>query len=313
MRKVVIFGGGGYIGNVLCRQYLDRGYAVKCVDNFHKGQCDALLSIINNVNFEFVNGSVCDLQVCRDNIKDCDCVVNLAGIVGFPACKKQPSLSYDVTVNGTKNILEARNLISYSIPLFFASTGSVYGKLEEICTEESQTNPQSLYGRHKLEAEHIVTLTNQPNVLSYRFATCFGVSPSMRVNLLINDLVYRAVSERCLVIFEPDAKRTFIHIKDFCRSIIWGLEHIDTLRYNLYNCGDDNLNWSKRQVAEYIAKKTDCVVNYAEFSKDLDCRDYSVSHQRLNSEGFKCQYSIEEGIEELLKASKILNIRHQYE
>lgn len=311
MNKVCIFGGGGYIGNVLCRLFLSKGYKVRCVDNFHKGQCDALLSIASDPHFEFMYGDVTVLESCQQAIKGCDMIVNLAGIVGFPACKRQPGLSHLVNVDGPKNVLEARQLDSIQKPLFFASTGSVYGKLEEICTEESPTNPQSIYGQHKLISERVVA--QAPNALAYRFATCFGVSPCMRVNLLINDLVYQAINNRCLTIFEADAQRTFIHIDDFCESIIFGLENIDSFRYQVYNCGDNKLNWSKRKVAEYIADKTGCIVNYNDFNKDPDARDYEVSYEKINAEGFKCLRSIEEGIDELIKVTPLLKIRHNYE
>lgn len=309
--KVVIMGGGGYIGNALIRTYLDAGYFVRCVDNFHKGQCDALLSLVNNPKFEFKYGDVTKIEDCMENIKGMDYVVNLAGIVGFPACKRQPKLSYLVNVEGAKNVVLARNAINTDIPLFFASTGSIYGKIEEDCTEQTTPNPQSIYGAHKLEAEKFVSI--QRNTLCYRFATAFGVSPCMRVNLLINDLVYHAVTQKHITVFEADAKRTFIHISDFCNAIKWGLENIDKLHHSVYNCGDASLNYSKREIAELIKGYTGCTVIYNDFNSDDDARNYVVNYERLNKAGFKCEKSIAYGIEELLKAIPLLRIHHQYE
>lgn len=312
MSKFLITGGAGYIGNVLIRQILDLGHKVRCIDNFHKGECDALLGVITNPNFEFMYGDVTQLEDCKKFLtEDIDYIIILSAIVGFPAAKRHPTLSYAVTVDGVKNILKVRSIVNHKIPLFFASTGSVYGKLEEICTEQSPTNPQSLYGIHKLEAEKIVR--SESNTLSYRFSTCFGVSPNMRVNLLINDLVFKAVTEKCIVIFEPDVKRTFIEIKDFCSSILFGLDNIENFKYNLYNCGDESMNCTKREIAEIIRKKTGCVVSYAEFAKDMDLRDYAVNFTRIKNEGFKCKYTIEDGINDLIKTIPTLNTQSKYQ
>lgn len=308
-RTVLITGCGGYVGNVLCRQALDAGYRVIGVDNFHKGNCDALLSIIDNDNFEFQYGDVTDLNRMMKLCERADCVVHLAAIVGFPACLRQPALATAVNVRGTENMLLART----GKPLVFASTGSVYGKVEGVCTEDSPLNSQSLYGDTKAEAEQMVTSCE--NAVAFRFATAFGVSPCMRVNLLVNDLVYRARTERHINIFQADFKRTFIHVRDMSNSFLWGLECLfkNKLRHKVYNVGADDLNWSKRELAEYIREKTGCYTTYIDSGKDADQRDYEVSYKRLNDDGFYCQTNMQDGIEELLKATELLQIRHQYE
>lgn len=305
--KIGVTGCGGYVGTVLCKYLLDNGHHVYGMDNFHKGQCDALLNLISDERFTFQYGDVSVLDDCRKLVDNVDAIIHLAAIVGFPACKRQPMLSKAVNVEGTRNICKARG----SMPMVFASTGSVYGKVEDICTEDSPCNPLTVYGKDKLEAESIVR--NSGNSVSLRFATGFGVSPSMRVNLLVNDLVYQAMTNRCLTIFEADARRTFIHVKDMARAFYHALININSLSYDVYNAGDDGLNWTKRYLAEYIKAKTGCLVTYAEIGKDLDQRDYAVSYSRFNSEIINCHTSMENGIDELIKATPILQIRHQYE
>ena len=304
--KILITGGGGYVGNVLCRDLLDRGYEVRCIDNFYKLHCDPIISLIPKKNFEFMYGDVtnhCDVDKMTDGVDAC---VHLAAIVGFPECKKSPILATAVNVEGTQLVLEAMN----GKPFIFASTGSVYGKIEGICTEESALKAVSLYGDTKKQAENFVTETD--NTVSFRFATGFGVSPNMRVNLLVNDLVYQAEINRALNIFQADSRRTFIHVRDMSRAFIFGIENIKRLGYKVYNCGANHLNWTKRELVEYIQKHTHAAVSYNETHKDLDQRDYEVDYTRINSEGFFCTTTMEEGIDELIKVIPLLQIHHQY-
>lgn len=307
--RVGVTGCGGYVGNVLVRQLLRHGYEVLGMDNFHKGQCDALLGLVTNHKFQFMYGDVTSKDDCKKFTSQVGGIIHLAGIVGFPACKRQPALSNAVNVLGTKNIMEVRG----DSPVVFASTGSVYGKVEGVCSEESPCNPLTIYGRDKLEAECIVR--NAGNSVALRFATGFGVSPCMRVNLLVNDLVYQAMTNRCLTIFEADARRTFIHVEDMATAFRVSLEKLmaNKLNHNVYNAGDNDLNWSKRYLAEYIKRSTGCLVTYAEIGKDLDQRDYAVDVSRFNNEIMKCEYLMETGINELIKVVPLLQIRHQYE
>ena len=308
-KEILVTGAGGYVGNVLCRHLLGVGYKVRAMDNFHKGQCDALLSLVTNPDFSFMYGDVTNLKDCEKAVNGVDGIIHLAAIVGFPACKRQPALADAVNVGGTKNVLKVKG----DIPLVFASTGSVYGKVEETCTEDTPKNPLTVYGINKLEAESAVRAA--PNTVSLRFATGFGVSPCMRVNLLVNDLVYQAITNRCLTIFEAGARRTFIHVKDMAAAFHLSLQKLvdGKLNYDVYNAGSDKLNWTKRMVAEYIREKTGCLVTYAEIGKDLDQRDYEVDFSRFNQEIMDVRFSMEQGVDELLKATPLLQIRHQYE
>jgi len=309
LMRIGVTGCGGYVGTTLVRHLLKQGYDVVGMDNFHKGQCDSLLSVITNHKFKFMYGDVTSLKDCEKFCDEVDGVIHLAAIVGFPACKRQPALSNAVNVLGTKNIVKARK----DLPLVFASTGSVYGKVEDVCTEDSPCNPLTIYGIDKLEAESAVR--NSGNSVALRFATGFGVSPCMRVNLLVNDLVYQAITNRCLTIFEADARRTFIHVNDMAVAFTKSLEKLYSgeLNYNVYNAGDNDLNWTKRQLSEYIKRATGCLVTYAEIGKDFDQRDYEVSYDRFNKDIMKCYYGMEVGINELIKTAPLLQIRHQYE
>jgi len=306
--KILVTGGGGYVGNILCRDLLSKGHEVRCVDNFHKGQCDALMSLMVNPPFEFMYGDVTNVKHVENMLDGIDGVIHLAAIVGFPACLKQPALATSVNIDGTQNLLEQRDP---NIPFVFASTGSVYGKVDGICTEDSPLNAVSLYGETKKAAEREVS--NRHNTVSFRFATGFGVSPCMRVNLLVNDFVLNAYSQKCLNVFQADFRRTFVHVRDMSRAFIFGLENVGILNHKVYNVGDNDLNWTKRELAEYIGEKTGASINYAETGEDLDKRDYSVDYSRLNDEGFKCKVSMEQGIDELVKTVPLLQIRHQYQ
>lgn len=305
MDKILVTG-AGYVGSVLVGQLLEKGYKVRAVDNFYKGNCDALIPYCSNENFEFTFGDVSSVSDVTKMTQGVDAVIHTAGIVGFPICQKHPGLSKLVNVIGTQNMVDqARH-----IPFIFTSTGSVYGKLSEVCTENSPTNPQSTYGEHKRIAEKIVL--EYDNALVYRFSTGFGVSPSMRVNLLVNDLVFQAYSNRCITIFEADAQRSFINVKSMAESLIFGLENFYKLKYKIYNVGHPSSNWTKRQLAEYIKEKTGCLVNYAEIGKDLDSRNYSISFERINAEGWRDSRTIEDGIEELLRVCPLLQLRNPY-
>lgn len=306
--KIAIFGSAGYIGSSLCNQLLNMGYQVKAIDNFYKGDCDSLIPYCSNPNFEFEFGDITNPKDVQENIKNVDGIVLLSALVGAPICKKYPALSKSVNVEGTKNVIKYK---PKDVPLFFASTGSVYGKLEDICTENSQTNPQSEYGLHKLEAEKIVL--DSENTYAYRFSTAYGISPSLRVNLLINDLVMQAYLNRSLVIFQADFKRSFIHVQDLCWSFVFGLQRYKNFEHRLFNVGDPEGNFTKREIAEKIKEKIPCSIFYEDISEDPDQRNYSIDFQRFLSTGWTPSISMEEGIKELIKTAPLLNMRNRYE
>jgi nucleoside-diphosphate-sugar epimerase len=304
-KKVLVFGGNGFIAQVLVRRLLEQNFSVLVVDNLWR-QSDGFLEIIKNPNFTFKYGSVTDYKCCLESIVGCDYIINLAALVGFPIASKYPELSYMVNVEGNKNLINARNEIDQNIPYIFTSTGSIYGVVEGLCTEETPSNAVSYYGKHKYEAENYIKQFN--NVVIYRFATAFGISAAHRSDILINDLCYKAVYDRSFTMFEKNANRTFIHISDFVNSLIFAINNYKNFKYQIYNVGskDPSLNCTKGYIAEYIKKVTGCCVNYEEFNTDLDKRDYEVSYDKIYDEGFMCKVGLEEGVEEILKAIPIL-------
>jgi nucleoside-diphosphate-sugar epimerase len=303
--RVLVTGGAGFVGSVLSRQLLEKGYIVHCLDSLEKGDGDSLLDIINHKNFFFHYGDVRDYKLLETRLKFVDSVVHLAGYVGFPACSRRPEESYSVNVSGTQELVSR---LSKDQRLVNASSGSVYGALDEICTEESPLNPQSDYGKQKKIAEDIVL--EHPDSVSYRFATGFGVSPNMRVNLLPNSLMYEAIHNKAFSVFQPDAKRTFIPVQEMARALIFALENDFT---GVYNCGHENFNLTKRELAEKIKEKTGCTVFYGEYETDCDLRDYFVDYSLLRNEGFTVNGTMEEYLLKLKKAVKLLrntNLRY---
>lgn len=313
MSKVLITGGGGYVGSVLCGELLNRGYQVRCMDNAYKGTLDSIIPFVTNPNFEFFDGDVTNKDDCNNAVKGVDGIIHLAAIVGFPACKKSPALAEAVNFGGTKNMLTARARENYSIPFVNASTGSVYGSVEGVCTEDSPLNGTTLYATTKRDAEQMVT--DAGNSVSFRFATGFGVSPNMRVNLLVNDFVYKAVYDKCIVVFQADFRRTFIHVRDMAESFIQGFEKLRSgdLRYQVYNAGANHLNWTKRELAEYVSGLTGCYLHFGEIGEDLDKRDYEVDYSKFEQDVTRCQVSMEQGIKELEKVVKVLRMGGKYE
>jgi nucleoside-diphosphate-sugar epimerase len=306
---ILIIGGAGYIGSLLTKILLDRTNKVLVADNLYKGG-DTLFSSIYDNNFSF---QYCDITKEKDverlfsrEIHGC---ILLSGLVGLPACEKHPSLAYAVNVDGWKNIIKYK---PKRIPLVAASTGSIYGSIESGLCKEDETipNPLSVYGKTKLLGEKFVT---DNGGIALRFATCAGVSPNMRLNLLPNQLVYEAIINKSLTIFQADFMRTFIDIRDFCESLVFCLKNFKNLKYQVYNVGDEKNNWTKRQLAEFIKNKTGCYVNYTETFEDQDGRNYLVSYDRIHEERFYTSYSMEETIDLLIKSIPLIQIRNNYE
>lgn len=303
--KVLVTGGAGYVGSVLCKHLLDLGFKVTCLDNLTKGDGDSLLPIVNNRNFTFEYGTILEEEILQPLVNKNDVVIHLAAVVGAPKCNLEKVTSYDINVRGTKLLLKCLS----SQRLVFASTGSIYGKITDICTEDSDINPQSEYGKQKYKAEKMVL--DYKNSIAFRFATGCGVSPSMRVNLLVNNLVYDGVHNRAISLFEADAKRTFISVQDMARVLATGINRQGD--YKVYNAGDNSMNASKREMAELIKSKVGCEVFYGEYLKDPDQRDYEVDYSRLNNSlNFKCLDTIESVIDDLIPAVKLLNINGRY-
>jgi len=307
IKNVLITGGAGYVGTATASLLLGNGYKVRIVDTLRFGG-EPIIPFFSNPNFEFIKGDVRDRKVMKEAVKDIDAIIHLAGIVGFPACRKDPELSYDINVNGTKVVADVANK---KIPIIFASTGSTYGKLiEEVCTETTPLNPLSNYGVHKVKGEEIVK-KNKKFVI-YRFATAFGVSPRMRLDLLPNDFTHRAVQDKTLIVYEKHFMRTFIHVRDMANSFLFAIKNYSKMEGEAFNVGDNSMNYSKEDICNMIRSKTDCYVHFADVGKDIDQRNYVVSYDKISRLGFRNTVSMEDGLNELIRVVEAIDAKNPF-
>ena len=307
MVKILVTGGAGYVGTVLISLLLEKGYHVRVLDNLMYGG-QGLLPHFRNPKFEFIKGDIREESTVREAMRGIDIIIHLAAIVGFPACRKFPQLAKGVNIGGTKNM--AKHWQKGQL-VIFASTGSNYGALvNEICTEETSLNPLSLYGKTKVAAERY--LLENCDTIAFRFATGFGVSSRLRLDLLINDFVYQAVKVRHLVVYEKLFMRSFIHVHDMARAFLFGIENTDRMRNNVYNVGFENMNYSKEDICMMIKERVDFYLHFAEFGKDADQRNYVVSYNKIHSLGYDTAISAQKGIDELIKVMQAIEIINPY-
>ena len=304
--NILVTGGAGYVGTSLVPQLLARGLRVRVLDNLMYGG-DPLLPFFLNRNFEFVKGDVRSAAAVNAAVKGQDVVVHLAAIVGYPACRKDPRLAEEVNVQGTKNIAAA---LSKDQLVLFGSTGSNYGAVEDICTEETPLHPLSLYGQTKTIAE--AHLMEQCSTVAFRFATAFGLSPRLRLDLLVNDFTYRAVTEQYFVVYEKHFMRTFIHVHDMGRAFVFAIGNAKQMRGQVYNVGSDKMNYSKEEICRLIQKQVPCQVHYADVGEDVDKRDYVVSYKKINALGYDTGISLEQGIAELTSGFQAVTFKKPY-
>jgi len=301
--NILITGGAGYVGSIMVEYFLKRGRAVTVLDDFRYRQ-NSLLHLCHHSSLRVVKGDVRDEAVLKPLIRDADVIIPLAAIVGAPACALHPAESKSVNVGAIRLIDRLR---SKKQPVLFPVTNSGYGIGEEgiYCTEETPLRPVSGYGRQKVEAEKI--LLQSGGVIAFRLATAFGVSPRMRLDLLVNDFTYRAVRDHSIVLFEEHFKRNYIHIRDIARVFLFGLENFRRMKDEVYNVGLSNANLSKKELCRLIKKFVpELVVVSAEIGRDPDRRNYIVSNEKIEKTGFKPRYSLKWGIRELLKAYSFL-------
>ncbi len=307
INNILITGGAGYVGSLLVDLLLRSGFDVAVLDSLLFGG-NSLIPYFSHKNFKFVKGDIRNKEDIDKALKNADLIIHLAAIVGFPACIKYPELSEDINVNGTRSIV---NSIEGKRPILFASTGSVYGKMtQKICTEQTPLNPLTNYGIQKAEAEKIIKKNNK--FVIYRFATAFGVSPRLRLDLMPNDFTYKAVKEKSLIVYEKKFMRTFIHVRDMARAFLLAIENYDKMEGEIYNVGDSSMNYSKEDICLMIKKRVDYYLHFAEIGKDLDQRDYIVSYEKLAKLGFNTSITMEQGIDELIKVSEVLEAHDQY-
>ncbi|MBR5262901.1 MAG: NAD(P)-dependent oxidoreductase [Clostridia bacterium] len=301
--KIAITGGAGYIGSVLVPELLSLGHEVSVLDNFYFGQT-ALLDCCADKNFNIIRGDARDKDTLAKFIDGAELIIPLAALVGFPLC------DYDKIAAKTTNLDAILTLLEIRKPeqkIIFPCTNSGYGTSDGsiYCTEETPLNPISLYGTTKAEAEKAILEAG--NSMTFRFATVFGASPRMRLDLLVNDFVYRAVNDRTMIIFEGHFKRNFIHIRDVVGAYIHAIDNFETMKGKAYNCGLSDANLSKIELCEKIREHIPQFTFFeSEINSDPDKRNYIVSNDRLESTGWKPKYSLDDGIEELIKTYSIV-------
>lgn len=301
--KVTITGGAGYIGSVLVPMLLERGCKVTVLDSFYFNQ-PALLDCCIHPDFHILRGDVRDEKTLRHAIEDAEYIIPLAAMVGFPLCRADETAARTVNQEAIELLLRIRE---EGQRVLYPCTNSGYGVGEggKLCTEDSPLHPISLYGMTKVNAERAVL--NAGNSLTFRFATVFGASPRMRLDLLVNDFVYRAVFDRTNVVFEGHFKRNYIHIRDAAGAFIHAMEHFDTMQGLAYNCGLSSANLSKLELCAKIKEHLPSFVYMeAPIGEDPDKRDYIVSNDRLEHTGWKPRYTLDDGIEELKKVYTII-------
>lgn len=306
--RILVTGAAGYIGSILVPILLKRGYEVVAIDNFMYNQ-SALLDCCHDENLTIVRGDVRDKGLVSRHIKGVDAIFPLACIVGAPACDLDPVTARTTNLDAIKVILDQRRPEQMII---FPNTNSGYGigQKDSYCTEETPLNPVSLYGQLKVEAEKLILASGNGIVL--RLATVFGVSPRMRLDLLVNDFTYRAVTDRFVILFEAHFKRNYIHVRDVAKAFTHCLDNFTRMKGEPYNVGLSEANLSKWELCEEIKKQ---VPNFyfveAAVGEDPDKRNYIVSNAKIEAAGFKPDVSLQKGIAELIKGYQVVR-RNQF-
>ena len=304
MKKILVTGGAGYIGSILVPELLKAGHNVTVIDNFLYNQ-SSLLDVCNLKTLTVVRGDARDESVIAEHIKGKDFIIPLACIVGAPACAADPIAARTINLEAIQLILKLREA---SQKIIFPNSNSGYGRMQEgvsHCDETSPLEPVSLYGRLKVQAEQ--ELLKAGNAITFRLATVFGASPRMRMDLLVNDFVYRALIDRTAVLFEPHFKRNYIHIRDVVSAFIHAMDNFESMKNEAYNVGLSDANLSKSELCAEIKKILPKFIYVeSEIGEDPDKRNYIVSNEKIEKTGFKPQYSIQDGVAELIRAYNVV-------
>ncbi len=308
MKNILVTGGAGYIGSVLVPELLRAGHRVTVVDNFSFGQ-SSLLDVCNYDALTIVRGDVRDADLMKKLVAKADVIMPLACLVGAPICAQRPLEARSINLDAIKMLVD----LTGKDQIFISpTTNSGYGIGEAgmFCTEESPLKPVSLYGVLKVELEKY--LLDSQRAISFRLATAFGVSPRMRVDLLVNDFTYRAVTDRFVVLFEAHFKRNYIHVRDIAGAFMHGLANWDKMKNQAYNVGLTEANLSKMELCQEIKKLVpEFHILESAVGKDPDKRNYIVSNEKLEKTGWKPKVTLQAGISELIKGYQVVR-RNQY-
>jgi nucleoside-diphosphate-sugar epimerase len=307
-QNILVTGGAGYLGSTMVPALLEAGHKVTVVDNFMYGQ-SSLNHVCHHPNFTIVRGDIRLEKTMLPLMKKADVIIPLAAYVGAPLCSKDPVGA--TTVNHDAIVLMIKNL-SKDQQVLMPTTNSAYGTGDEnnFCTEESPLRPISQYAIEKVAIEK--ELMQHANTISFRLATVFGMSPRMRIDLLVNDFVYRAFYDRFVVLFEPHFKRNYVHVRDVTNAFIHGINNFDKMKGQIYNVGLSEANVSKMELCIRIQKHIpEFIFPEAALGKDPDQRNYVVSNAKIEATGFKTLHSLDAGIDDLIKGyTMIKNTRY---
>ncbi len=306
--KILVTGAAGYIGSILVPELLGKGHEVIAIDNFMYNQA-SLLDCCHDKKLTLIRGDARNKELIAECLTDVEAILPLACLTGAPLCDRDPASARTVNFDAIKMLLDLR---SKEQIIIFPTTNSGYGigQKDIYCTEETPLNPISLYGRLKTDLEK--TLLEAGNCITLRLATVFGISPRMRLDLLVNDFTYRAVTDRFIVLFESHFKRNYIHVRDVAKAFVHCLTNFENMKNEPYNVGLSNANLSKRELCEEIKKQVpEFYFVEAKVGKDPDKRDYIVSNEKIEKTGFKPDFSLPEGIAELIKGYQIIR-KNQY-
>lgn len=301
--RVLVTGGAGYLGSTLVPELLAANHEVTVVDNFMYGQI-SLNHVCSHPKLTILNQDVRRKDVMTNLMKSADAVIPLAAFVGAPLCSKDPLGAMSINHDAMMMMLSIKSSDQW---ILMPTTNSAYGSGDEnnFCTEESPLNPISEYAIEKVRVEE--SLMNHANVISYRLATVFGMSPRMRLDLLVNDFTYRAVTDGFIVLFESHFKRNYIHVRDVAGAFLHGLENFARMKDQIYNVGLSSANLSKKELCERIKRQVpSCAIVEENIQKDVDQRNYIVSNEKLEQTGWIPQHSIDDGISELIKGFSYL-------
>ena len=302
--RILITGGAGYIGSVLTPELLRAGHEVTVIDNFMYGQ-SSLLDVCNYKTLTIVRGDARNEELIKKHLEGKDLIIPLACLVGAPLCDKDPVGAKTINLEAIQMILRLRNPEQ---KIIFPNTNSGYGRGQgdtAHCDENSPLDPISLYGKLKVQAEQ--ELIASGNAIVFRLATVFGVSPRMRLDLLVNDFVYRAVNDRAVIVFEGSFKRNYIHVRDVVRAFVHAMDNFESMKNQVYNVGLSDANLSKLELCTEIQKQLPKFVFLeSKIGEDPDKRNYIVSNAKIEATGYKPQVSLEEGIAELIKGYQVV-------